>query len=306
MFEIIKRRYWYFALSFLIIVPGLIALAVWGFPLSIDFTGGTSLEVKFASTTRPVDLADVRQVYAAQGIENPVVQTSGTDIVLSRSRDLTQAEQQAIISGLEALYGPGTILSAATVGPTVGQEVATRAAGAVGLAAIGILAYIWFAFRGVPHAYRYGVAAIIALVHDVLVVIGLSALAGRFLGWEVDALFLTALLTVVGFSVHDTIVVFDRVRENQQVYRRLDYETVVNHSVVQTLDRSINTQLTVLFTLLALSLFGGDTIRHFVVTLLVGIASGTYSSIFNAAALLVVWENREWETWFGRKAEATA
>lgn len=212
MFEIIKRRYWYFALSLLIIVPGLIALAVWGFPLSIDFTGGTSLEVQFANTTRPVDLADVRQVYAAQGIENPVVQTSGTDIVLGRSRDLTQAEQQAIIGGLEELYGPSTILSAATVGPTVGQEVATRAAGAVGLAAIGILAYIWFAFRGVPHAYRYGVAAIIALVHDVLVVIGLSALAGRFLGWEVDALFLTALLTVVGFSVHDTIVVFDRVR----------------------------------------------------------------------------------------------
>lgn len=306
MFEIIKRRYWYFALSFLIIVPGLIALAVWGLPLSIDFTGGTSLEVKFTNTTRPVNLADVRQVYAAQGIENPVVQTSGTDIVLGRSRDLTQAEQQAIIGGLEELYGPGTILSAATVGPTVGQEVATRAAGAVGLAAIGILAYIWFAFRGLPHTYRYGVAAIIALVHDVFVVIGLSALAGRFLGWEVDALFLTALLTVVGFSVHDTIVVFDRVRENQQVYRRLDYETVVNHSVVQTLDRSINTQLTVLFTLLALSLFGGDTIRHFVVTLLVGIASGTYSSIFNAAALLVVWENREWENWFSRKAEAPA
>lgn len=306
MFDIIRRRYWYFGLSLLIIVPGLIALAVWGLPLSIDFTGGTSLEIKFASTTRPLDLADIREVYASQNVENPVVQTSGTDIVLGRSRDLDQAEQQAIISGLEALYGPGTVLSAATVGPTVGREVATRAAGAVGLAAIGILAYIWFAFRGVPHAYRYGVAAIIALVHDVLVVIGLSALAGRFLGWEVDALFLTALLTVVGFSVHDTIVVFDRVRENQQIYRRLNYETVVNHSIVQTLDRSINTQLTVLFTLLALSLFGGDTIRHFVVTLLVGIASGTYSSIFNAAALLVVWENREWENWFGRKAEATA
>lgn len=303
MFEIIRRRYWYFALSLIIIVPGLVALAVWGVPLSIDFTGGTLLDVQFTQTAQPIDLADVRAAYAANGVEDASVQNSGTDRVIVRSQDLTQAQQQAILAGLSDKYGPATVQSAETVGPSVGQEVATRAAGAVGLAALGILAYITFAFRRVPHAVRYGVAAIVALIHDVLVVIGLTAIAGRFLGWQVDALFLTALLTVVGFSVHDTIVVFDRIRENQRQYRRLDYETVVNHSVVQTLDRSINTQLTVMFTLLALALFGGDTIRHFVVTLLVGIASGTYSSIFNAAALLVVWEKKEWRTWF-RRGEA--
>ena len=166
-----------------------------------------------------------------------------------------------------------------------------------------ILLYIWYAFRGVDHSFRYGTAAIIAMLHDVLVVLGVEAMLGYVLGWEADALFLTALLTVIGFSVHDTIVVFDRIRENSNIYRRVEYETMVNHSIVQTLDRSINTQLTVMFTLFALALFGGETIRHFVIILLVGIFSGTYSSIFNASPILVVWENREWRNWFRKKEE---
>jgi preprotein translocase subunit SecF len=131
-----------------------------------------------------------------------------------------------------------------------------------------------------------------------------EAMLAYFLGWEADALFLTALLTVIGFSVHDTIVVFDRVRENSSIIRRIGYETMVNHSIVQTLDRSLTTQLTVMFTLFSLSLFGGDSIRHFTIILLVGIFSGTYSSIFNAAPILVVWENREWENWFRKQASA--
>jgi len=303
MFEIIKRRYWYFGLSLLIIVPGLIALAVWGLPLSIDFTGGTALEVQFAATTKPIDPGAVREVYQQNGITDVTVQTSNADnIVIARSQDLTQAQQQAILDGLTAVYGEPTVRSAETVGPSVGREVAQQAALAVGVAAVAILAYIWFAFRKLEHAFRYGVAAIIALLHDVLLVIGVAAIFGKVLSWQVDALFLTALLTVVGFSVHDTIVVFDRVRENLRLYRRLDYETVVNHSVVQTLDRSINTQLTIMFTLVALALFGGETTQHFVITLLIGLLSGTYSSIFNASALLVVWEKREWQTWFRREA----
>jgi preprotein translocase subunit SecF len=187
------------------------------------------------------------------------------------------------------------------VSASIGQEV-TRSAGlAIAMAAAAMLLYIWFAFRGVPHPFRYGTAAVLAMLHDVLVVLGVEAMLGYFLGWEADALFLTALLTVIGFSVHDSIVVFDRVRENSNIYRRVDYETLVNHSIVQTLDRSIATQLTVMFTLFALALFGGDSIRHFVIILLVGIFSGTYSSIFNAAPILVVWENREWRNWFRRK-----
>ena len=303
MFDIIGRRYWFFGLSLLVIVPGIIALALWGVPLSIDYTGGTLLELQFNQT---VNISQVREVYTAHGFGDSTVQTSGANIAIIRSKELPADQKQAIVADLENLYGPSTKLSDETVGPAVGKEVAVRALGAVALAALGILLYITFSFRRVEHAFRYGVAAIIAMIHDILVVVGIAAILGKVLGWEVDALFLTALLTVVGFSVHDTIVVFDRIRENSGIYRKEAYETVVNHSVVQTLDRSINTQLTVMLTLLALAMFGGVTIQHFVIILLIGVFSGTYSSIFNAAALLVVWENREWNTWFRRKPATAA
>ncbi len=306
MFSIVQRRYWYFGLSLLVIVPGMIALILWGLPLSIDFQSGSLLEVQFTQMTKPLNLEDIRQLYAQRGYADSTIQASGADVVVVRSKPLTEEDQRAIIAGMQEIYGPTTILAAETVGPTVGAEVAQRAAMALGLAALGILGYITYAFRRVEHAFRYGVAAIIAMLHDVLLVIGSAAILGHFVGWEVDALFLTALLTVVGFSVHDTIVVFDRIRENLLLHRRMDYETVVNHSIVQTLDRSINTQLTVMLTLLAMALFGGSTIRHFVVTLLIGVLSGTYSSIFNAAPILVVWENREWKNWFRPKRPATA
>jgi preprotein translocase subunit SecF len=303
MFDIIGRRYWFFGLSLLVIVPGLIALALWGLPLSIDFTGGTLLELQFGKT---VDITQVRDIYATHGFGDSTVQTSGANIAIIRSKELATDQKQAIVADLEKLYGPSTSLSDETVGPAVGREVARSAALAVALAAVGILLYITLSFRRVEHAFRYGVAAIIAMIHDILVVLGVAAILGKALGWEVDALFLTALLTVASFSVHDTIVVFDRIRENSGIYRKEAYETVVNHSVVQTLDRSINTQLTVMLTLLALALFGGVTIQHFVIVLLIGVFSGTYSSIFNAAALLVVWENREWRTWFHRKPVTAA
>jgi len=300
MLNIVKRRYFYFGLSLAVIIPGILALILWGLPLAIDFTGGSLLDVRFESGTAPLP-EEVRAIYAQFGFDDSLVQTSGQDEIIIRSKHMEESTKNLIIAEMENRFNsPVVILRSETVGPSVGQEVATRAAGAVGLAALGIMLYITFAFRGVPHAFRYGVAAIIAMLHDVLVVLGVEAILGHFLGWEVDALFLTALLTVIGFSVHDTIVVFDRIRENTTIYRRLPYETVVNHSIVQTLVRSINTQLTVMFTLLALVLFGGVTLRHFVIILMVGVFSGTYSSIFNAAPILVVWENREWRYWFKR------
>lgn len=185
-----------------------------------------------------------------------------------------------------------------TIGPTVGREIATRAVGAVALASVGIMLYIWYAFRGVKNAHRYGISAILAMLHDIAVVFGMQAILGHYLTWEVDTLFLTALLTVASFSVHDSIVVFDRIRENSRTHRRRPYAETVNTAINQTLARSINTQFTVFLTLLALALFGGATIRHFVVILIIGVLSGTYSSIFNAAPILVVWENKEWEDWF--------
>jgi preprotein translocase subunit SecF len=304
--NIVKHRYIYFAISMVVIIPGLIALLVWGFPLAIDFTGGSLLDITFSG--QAPQPAQILAVYSQFGLGDSQVQTSGTQEVIVRSKDMTEDEKTQIVDAMQQKFNQTiTVQSFETVGPSIGREVAARAADAVGLAAIGIMAYITYAFRGVPHAFRFGVAAILAMLHDVAVVVGVEAILGHFLGWEVDSLFLTALLTVIGFSVHDTIVVFDRIRENSNIYRRLPFETVVNHSVVQTLDRSINTQLTVMFTLLALVLFGGVTIRHFVVTLLVGVFSGTYSSIFNASPILVVWENREWRTWFRRgPKEATA
>jgi preprotein translocase subunit SecF len=301
--NIIKHRYLYFLISLLVIIPGVIALFIWGLPLGIDFTGGSLLEVRFEGTRPSSSL--VQETYAEFGVDEALIQPLGDNAFSIRTRAIDDATKGKIVAALEEKAGvPVTVLQFSQVSPAVGAEVATRAMGAVALAALFILGYITYAFRGVQHAARYGVAAILAMLHDVLVVVGMEAILGHFLGWEADALFLTALLTVIGFSVHDSIVVFDRVRENSHIYRRLDYETLVNHSIVQTLDRSINTQLTVLFTLFALALFGGESIRHFVVILLVGIFSGTYSSIFNAAPILVVWENREWKNWFRRQAAA--
>jgi preprotein translocase subunit SecF len=306
MLNIVKRRYLFFGISLLVIIPGMIALIVWGLPLAIDFTGGSLLDVTFNGGKIPTT-AEVVSLYQKNGFEDTLAQTSGSNSMIIRSKAMDQTEQTKIVAEMQQQFGGQVVVNRFdTVGPSVGKEVATRAAGAVGLAALGIMIYITFAFRGVPHAFRYGVAAIIAMLHDVAVVIGIEAIFGHFLHWEVDSLFLTALLTVIGFSVHDTIVVFDRIRENSNIYRRLPYETVVNHSIVQTLVRSINTQLTVMFTLLALAFFGGITIRHFVITLLVGVFSGTYSSIFNAAPILVVWENREWRTWFKRQPKEAA
>lgn len=306
MIEIVKRRYLYFGISLLVIIPGMIALLIWGLPLAIDFKGGSLLDVRFNTGVIPQP-AEVTALYAENGFSDSIVQTSGQDGLIIRSLEMTDAQRNQLVSAMETQFGATiTVQRFESVGPSVGQEVAKRAAGAVGLAALGILLYITYAFRGVSHAFRYGIAAIIAMLHDVAVVVGIEAILAHFLKWEVDSLFLTALLTVIGFSVHDTIVVFDRIRENLNMYRKQPYETVVNHSIVQTLVRSINTQLTVMLTLLSLALFGGITIRHFVVTLLVGVFSGTYSSIFNASPILVVWENQEWRTWFRRKQNQTA
>jgi preprotein translocase subunit SecF len=302
MIDIVKRRYLYFGISLLVIIPGMIALLVWGLPLAIDFKGGSLLDITIVSGSVPQP-AQVSALYDEYGFNDSIVQTSGQDGLIIRSLEMTDAQRNQIVAEMKTRFAVTiTENRFESVGPSVGQEVAKRAAGAVGLAALGIMIYITLAFRGVSHAFRYGVAAIIAMLHDVAVVVGVEAILAHFLKWEVDSLFLTALLTVIGFSVHDTIVVFDRIRENLNIYRKLPYDTVVNHSIVQTLVRSINTQLTVMLTLLTLALFGGITIRHFVVTLLVGVFSGTYSSIFNASPILVVWEKREWRNWFRRSA----
>ncbi|MCX6072092.1 MAG: protein translocase subunit SecF, partial [Chloroflexi bacterium] len=281
MIDIVGKRYWFFGISLLVIIPGMLALILWGLPLGIDFSGGSLLELRFPSGGTLPSTETLVGLYADAGVADATVQSVGTDGLLIRSKTMEDAVKGEIVASLtERTSAEVVVQRFESVGPAVGAEVAQRAALAVGLAALGIMLYISYAFRRVEHAFRYGVAAIMAMLHDVLVVIGVEAILGHFLGWEADSLFLTALLTVIGFSVHDTIVVFDRIRENRRLHRRLSYEMLVNHSIVQTLDRSINTQLTVMFTLLALLLFGGATTHRFVTILLIGVFSGTYSSIF--------------------------
>ena len=305
MIDIISRRYLYFLLSVLVIIPGLIILATRGLPLSIDFTGGSLLEVQFEQGKTPQP-AEVVALYETAGIDDAQVQTTENGTLLIRSSFLDNEQRDGIIAALEAESGASVaVVRFDSVGPSIGSQVASRAALAVAVAALGVVLFITYVFRNVPNAFRYGICAIIAMAHDVAVVFSIVGIGSIVLDWQIDALFLTALLTVIGFSVQDKVVVFDRIRENTSVFRRLEYEKLVNHSIVQTLQRSINTQLmTVEFLLLALALFGGITLQEFAVILLVGLFSGTYSSIFIAAPILVLWEKREWETWFRSKASA--
>ena len=306
MIDLVGKRYWFFLISALIIVPGLISL-IWppGLRLGVDFTSGTLWQQTFS---KPVQTAEVRQILARNGFE-AVVQSVGPNTVLIRMAVLPidSPVKTKIDEQLAALYGPlPTPDQYETVGPTVGAEIASRATMAVALAAVGILLYLWYAFRRLHAAWKYGACAIVALLHDVLVVLGISSILDRVAGFQVDSLFVTAVLTIIGFSVHDTIVVFDRIRENAIRHPGENIETVVNHSLLQTLGRSLSTSLTVIFTLAALVLFGGSTTQTFALTLLIGIISGTYSSIFNASQLLVIWENGELGRLFGRGRRAEA
>ncbi len=305
MFNIIKHRNIYYAISLALIVPGLIAMVLWGLNPSIDFTGGSLLDLRFTNpTTAPTTIA-VREVLEGLGYQGSAVQLSDDNTVLIRVSEINTTQKDEIQARLQERFG-GELLEQRfeAVGPAVGNQVTQGAVFAVVVATLGILGYLYFAFRDVPNTLRYGIATITAMLHDVLVVLGLAAIFGHFFGWQVDALFLTALLTVIGFSVHDSIVVFDRVRENSTVMKGKPFEEIVNHSLVQTLDRSLNTQMTALFTLTAVLLFGGGPIRQFVAWLLIGIISGTFSSIFNAAPIVVSWENGDFGRLFGRKPKA--
>jgi preprotein translocase subunit SecF len=305
MIDILSKRYLYFAISLLVIIPGLVLLATNGLPLSIDFTGGSLLEVQFETGT-DLNTDEIISIYEVAGVDDAQVTTTDGGTVLIRSSFLTNEVRDSVLTAMNEEAGSEvSVIRFDSVGPSIGRQVASRAALAVGVAALAVVVYISIAFRKVPNAFRYGVCAVIAMIHDVALVFSVAGIGAILFDWQMDALFLTALLTVIGFSVQDKVVVFDRIRENSTLLRRLEYEKLVNHSIVQTLQRSINTQLmTVEFLLLALALFGGVTLQEFAVILLVGLFSGTYSSIFIAAPILVLWEKREWTGWFGRSSAA--
>lgn len=287
--KIIQRRKWFYLISLAIIIPGTIALILWGLRPSIDFTGGSRMELKGIS-----DTAKVEKFATEQGLTNVVSQKIGNDSVSIRFKGIDEAKHKKVKDQIPAKLGKNVKEDAfETVGPSISKEITSKAFWAVAIASLIIVIYIGYSFRKVPYpanSWEFGVAAVSDLVYDVLVVTGIFAILGHFWHVEIDPLFITALLTVAGFSVHDTIVIFDRIRENLLRTGSSDFEEVVNRSVVEMLPRTINTSFLVWVILLILALFGGTTIRYFVLALVIGIFSGSFSSIINSSSLLVTWE----------------
>lgn len=297
--NLMRYKLLYFIVSVAIILPGIYYLITSGLKLGIDFTGGGLLEYKFTSQREATSSAtqnNFEQQNIKQQLEKyGVVSQSGENTYIIRTSPQEFEQLQNTKNEIRSALGDFETLREENVGPTIGNELKQRAIIAIGLAVLAILAYVTYAFRKVPKpttSWRFGIATIAALIHDVLFIVGLFAILGHFFHVEIDILFVTAMLTIIGFSVHDTIVVFDRIRENLPKYIGQKFEVVANISVTQTLARSLNTSLTVAFVLVALLMFGGDTIKWFVVALLAGVISGTYSSIFNATALLAWWEEK--------------
>ncbi|MEZ4180464.1 MAG: protein translocase subunit SecF [Candidatus Doudnabacteria bacterium] len=289
--QLLKYSKYFFVLSAVILIFGVLCLAIFGLRLGIDFKGGTVTELKF---TQEVQSSSIQAVLNEQGLNNAQVQSTDNQGYIIRTETLEKDRYDEIAAAITEQVGEFEEVRFESIGPVIGQQLTRQAFYQLILVSLGIVFYIAYAFRRVSRpvsAWQFGLTAIVALVHDLLVVLGVFAILGKFGGVEVDSMFVTAMLTVLGFSVHDTIIVFDRIRENLKVYAGQSIEFIVNHSLSQTLVRSLNTSLTVLFVLAALLLFGGETIKYFVLALFIGIIAGTYSSIFIASPLLVRWQN---------------
>jgi preprotein translocase subunit SecF len=290
MFNTLKYSKVWFAVSGIILLFGIISLSLYGLKLGIDFKGGSFSELQFKA---PYDIAKIREAIAKENLGNFELQSAENNQVIIRTISLSPDQHTKMLSDIKSAVGDFNEVQLNTIGPVIGQELKKNSIYELLMVSLGIILYIGYAFRKVAKpvtSWRFGWSAIVALLHDLLFVLGFFSLLGHFRGVEVDSLFVTAMLTVLGFSVHDTIVVFDRIRENLKVYAGESIDFVVNHSISQTIVRSLNTSLTVLFVLLALLLFGGESIKYFVLALFVGILVGTYSSIFIASPVLVFWQ----------------
>jgi preprotein translocase subunit SecF len=294
MSNILKYYKFWFAVSGIILAFGVISLSMFGLRLGIDFRGGTMMQLQF---DKPFDQNTVKSVLDQDGIKNYQLQASQNNGLIIKTENLEKTKHDQLLKDISDKTGGVKETELNSIGPVIGNELKKNSIYELIIVSLGIVIYIGYAFRKVAKpvsSWRFGWAAVIALFHDLLFVLGIFSLLGHFKGVEVDSLFVTAMLTVLGFSVHDTIVVFDRIRENLKIYAGQSIEFVVNHSIAQTIVRSLNTSLTVLFVLLTLLLFGGDTIRYFVLALFIGIIVGTYSSIFIASPVLVLWQ--KWKT----------
>jgi len=293
MYRIIKNSWIWFTISGVLIILSIIALATFGLRVGIDFKGGTNIEFISASNNR-VDIA--KKVLDAEGYSGYQIKASGTNSAIIQIKTLTTDEHNKLVDDMKVRMSDYTETSYDTVGPTIGHDLTIKSIWAVILASVGIIIFVAFAFRKVPSplsSWKFGVCAVVALIHDILITTGFVAIVGHFYIWmQVNALFITALLTIMGFSVHDTIVVYDRLRENFIKNPKEDISLSAEESINQTVVRSINTSMTTIIVLLALLIFGSGSIREFVLTLTFGILIGTYSSIFNATPLLVWWHKK--------------
>lgn len=292
MIDFVGKRYWFFLISTIVVIPGIVSLAVFGLKPGVDFSSGTAITLRFE---RQMELNQLRQELAKLGYDRAIVQRIGEGDFFIRVTEISPEEREKLIDGLAtALESKVTVLDYYTVSPIIAAETGRNAAIALLIASLGILLYISWAFRRMPKPLRWGTCAVIALSHDVLVVTGIFSILGWVAGIEVNALFITGVLAIVGYSVNNIVVVFDRIRENVNRGIDKDFAVTVNSSILETIGRSINTSLTTLFVIVALYLFGGVTIHYFVLVLLIGVVAGTYSSLCNAGPLLVVWERGEW------------
>ena len=303
--DFVGKRFWFFIISLLVIAPGVVFLiSTPGLKPGIDFTGGSSMTLQFPDGSS-LDQQDLRDVLAEDGYTESTVQNMGGDSFFVRTKELDEEAKDNLVETITSSLSPDAqnlLQSFDLVSPVVAQETVLNALWAVLAAAIGIFFYIWWAFRNVPSPFRYGLAAIVALLHDTIIVVGIFSILGALFEIEVNTMFLIALLTVIGYSVNDTIVVFDKIRENVLAYSNRPFTEVVNLSISETIGRSINTSFTLLVTLLALILFGGSTIREFLLVLLIGVVAGTYSSIAIASQVLVTWDQKSVAIPFRQKA----
>jgi preprotein translocase subunit SecF len=302
MTDIVGKRFWFFVAAGAVILFCIISLGRFGLKPGIELSSGSLLTVNFEQT---VNEADLKQELANLGYSGAIVQETGEGSFLIRTSELTSQAKTELEAGLASQFGLVTEAEFYSVSPMVASETARNAGIAIGIACIGILLYVTWAFRKMPHPFRYGTCAIIALGHDALVALGIFSVLGGILGWEINLMFITGILAVLGYSINNTVVVFDRIRENLILGVSSDFETVVNRSLVETLSRSLNTSLTTLLVVLALLFFVGATIQNFAVVLLIGIVAGTFSSICIAPNLLIVWEGGEWGRLFKRTSKST-
>ena len=291
MLDIIGKRFWFFLISGVLILVAIISLATFGLKSGIEFSSGSMLSVKFETT---VDYTRFQQEIVNLGYTNAIVQSVGENEFLIRTQELSEGQKAQLETALTSSFGKLSESQFYSVSPLVASETARNAAIAVAISMVGMLLYVTWAFRRMPSPFRWGTCFVIALFHDILVTVGLFSLFGHILGWEMNLMFITGILAIVGVSLDNTIVVFDRMRENQRMGVSPDFEVVVNRSQIETLGRSLNTSITILITCVALLLFVGGTIQNFVIVLLVGLIAGTFDSVFVAPGLLVVWDKNEW------------